>query len=181
MSRIGKAPVPVPEGVRVSMAGGEVRVSGPKGELGFSPPPEVEVTCSDRSIAVSPRSGTKRARQMWGMSRTRLRNLVHGVSVGYERVLDITGVGYRAQMDGESLKLALGFSHEVIFEPPTGIKIETPRPVEIRVSGIDAVAVGQAAANIRAYRPPEPYKGKGIALRGEQIYRKTPRKAQTGI
>ena len=181
MSRIGKAAVPVPEGVNVAIADGEVRVRGPKGELSFSPPPEVEVSCSNGAITVAPKSGTKRARQMWGMSRTRLNNLVIGVTRGFERVLNITGVGYRAQMEGTKLKLALGFSHDVFFEPPAGVSIECPRPVEIRVTGIDAVAVGQAAANIRAFRPPEPYKGKGVALRGEQIYRKSPRKAQSGI
>ena len=181
MSRVGKAPVTVPEGVSVAIADGKVRVRGPKGELTFAPPPEVEVSCADGAITVTPRGETKRARQMWGMSRTRLRNLVVGVTDGFERVLNITGVGYRAQMEGSTLKLALGYSHDVIFEPPAGVTIETPRPVEIRVTGMDAVVVGQTAANIRAFRPPEPYKGKGVALRGEHIYRKTPRKAQTGI
>ncbi len=180
MSRIGKVPVSIPEGVSVAIADGEVRVRGPRGELVFLPPPEVEVACSDGEITVAPRSGSKRARQMWGMSRARIGNIVTGVTQGFERVLNITGVGYRAQMDGSNLKLALGFSHDIVFEPPAGVTIETPRPIEIRVSGIDAVAVGQAAANIRAFRPPEPYKGKGVALRGEWIYRKTPRKAQSG-
>ena len=180
MSRVGKTPVPIPEGVSVELANGEVRVRGPRGELSFRPPPEVEVQSREGTLVVVPRSSSKRARQMWGMTRSRLRNLVIGVTEGFERVLDIVGVGYRAQMENGALRLALGFSHVVRFEPPAGIEIEVPRPVEIRIRGIDAVAVGQAAADIRAYRPPEPYKGKGVALRGEQIYRKTPRKAQSG-
>ncbi len=180
MSRVGKVPVPVPDGVAVAVDDGEVTVRGPKGELTFVAPPEVEVRFADGAISVAPRNKSKRARQMWGMSRSRLNNLVTGVTQGFERTLDISGVGYRAQMEGGSLKLALGFSHDVVFRPPEGVSVETPRPVEIRVSGIDAVAVGQAAADIRAYRPPEPYKGKGVALRGEYIYRKSPRKAQTG-
>ena len=180
MSRIGRNPVRIPEGVTVAVADGEVRVRGPGGELAFAPPPEVEVACTAESVTVTPRGQSKRARQMWGMTRTRLQNLITGVTAGFERVLDITGVGYRAQMDGDRLKLALGFSHDVWFQPPAGVVIETPRPVEIRLRGIDVEAVGQAAANIRAFRPPEPYKGKGVAYRGERIYRKTPRKAQAG-
>jgi len=180
MSRIGKVPVRIPENVSVAVEGRQVTVKGPKGELAFTAPPEVELEPSDGWIAVRPRSSTKRARQMWGMCRTRIGNMVKGVTQGYERVLNIAGVGYRAQMDGDTLKLALGYSHDVLFRVPEGIRIEIPRPVEIRVSGIDPVAVGQAAADIRAWRPPEPYKGKGIALQGEYVYRKVARKAQGG-
>lgn len=180
MSRIGKAPVAVPDSVKVKVDGLDVAVSGPKGELSFTAPPEVRVEFADGQLVVRPNGGDKRSRQMWGMTRTRLQNLVTGVTDGFERVLDITGVGFRAQMQGATLKLALGYSHEVTYAAPPGISIETPKPTEVKLSGADRQAVGQAAAEIRAFRRPEPYKGKGISYQGERIYRKVPRKVQAG-
>ncbi len=180
MSRIGRAPVMVPDGVRVTLAGNRIEVTGPKGTLGFDFPKEVEVLHAEGRIAIRARSETKRARQMWGMARTRIQNLVTGVTEGYERFLDLSGVGYRAQLDGPKLRLSLGLSHEVVYQAPEGVLVETPRPVEIRITGIDRQAVGQAAAVIRSYRPPEVYKDKGIKHRGEYVYRKAPRRAQSG-
>lgn len=181
MSRIGKLPVATPESVTVSLDGSAVRVKGPLGELKFQAPPEVELKVADGAITVSPRSQDKRSRQMWGMVRTRIQNMVTGVTDGFERWLELTGVGYRAAMQGDQLSLSLGLSHPVMFSPPPGVKIEVPSNSQIRVSGIDNAVVGQAAAEIRRFRPPEPYKGKGIAYRGEYIYRKSPRKAQAGV
>ncbi len=181
MSRVGKAPVQVPESVQVSLGDGKVEVSGPRGSLEFRYPEEVEVRFADGAITVAPLGRDKRAQQMWGTSRTRIQNIVTGVTEGFERYLNIAGVGYRARAENNSLKLTLGFSHEVIYAAPEGVTVETPRPTEVRVSGIDRHAVGQAAAEIRRFRPPEPYNGKGISYRGEQIYRKSPRKTQTGV
>lgn len=178
MSRIGKAPVVIPEGVDVTLDGQRIEVTGPKGTLGFAFPAEVTVVHAEGTLQVAPRNASKRARQMWGMVRTHLRNLVLGVTEGCERFLDLSGVGYRAQASGDQVRLSLGLSHEVVYRVPPGITIETPRPTEIRLTGIDRQAVGHAAAEIRRFRPPEPYKGKGIAHRGERIYRKTPRRAQ---
>ena len=176
MSRIGKKPVPVPAGVTATVTGQTVKVKGAKGELSFVVPDRVNVAMEDGAIAVQPRDETKQARAMWGMSRSQVANLVEGVSKGYEKKLEINGVGYRAAVAGKVLKLALGYSHEIDFEIPAGIAIVTPKPTEILVSGIDKQRVGQVAAEIRELRGPEPYKGKGIKYRGEFIFRKEGKK-----
>jgi large subunit ribosomal protein L6 len=176
MSRIGKKPVPVPAGVTATVTGQTVKVKGAKGELSFVVPDRVNVAMEDGAIAVQPRDETKQARAMWGMSRSQVANLVEGVSKGYEKKLEINGVGYRAAVAGKVLKLALGYSHEIDFEIPAGIAIVTPKPTEILVSGIDKQRVGQVAAEIRELRGPEPYKGKGIKYSGEFIFRKEGKK-----
>jgi len=176
MSRIGKKPVPVPAGVTATVTGQTVKVKGAKGELSFVVPDRVNVAMEDGAIAVQPCDETKQARAMWGMSRSQVANLVEGVSKGYEKKLEINGVGYRAAVAGKVLKLALGYSHEIDFEIPAGIAIVTPKPTEILVSGIDKQRVGQVAAEIRELRGPEPYKGKGIKYSGEFIFRKEGKK-----
>jgi large subunit ribosomal protein L6 len=176
MSRIGKKPVPVPAGVTATVTGQTVKVKGAKGELSFVVPDRVNVAMEDGAIAVQPRDETKQARAMWGMSRSQVANLVEGVSKGYEKKLEINGVGYRAAVAGKILKLALGYSHEIDFEIPAGIAIVTPKPTEILVSGIDKQRVGQVAAEIRELRGPEPYKGKGIKYSDEFIIRKEGKK-----
>lgn len=176
MSRIGKKPVAVPKEVTASVAGQTVKVKGPKGELSFVASDRVTISMKDGLVSVEPRDETKQARSEWGMSRTRIRNLITGVTKGYERRLEITGVGYRAAVAGQKLDLALGHSHEVKYSIPAGIKIETPKPTEIIISGIDAQKVGQVAAEIRAYRPPEPYKGKGVRYSDEYVHRKEGKK-----
>lgn len=176
MSRIGKKPVPVPAGVTATVTGQTVKVKGSKGELSFVVPDRVNVAMEDGAIAVQPRDETKQARAMWGMSRSQVANLVEGVSKGYEKKLEINGVGYRAAVAGKVLKLALGYSHEIDFEIPAGIAIVTPKPTEILVSGIDKQRVGQVAAEIRELRGPEPYKGKGIKYADEFIFRKEGKK-----
>ncbi len=176
MSRIGKKPVPVPAGVTATVTGQTVKVKGAKGELSFVVPDRVNVAMEDGAIAVQPRDETKQARAMWGMSRSQVANLVEGVSKGYEKKLEINGVGYRAAVAGKVLKLALGYSHEIDFEIPAGIAIVTPKPTEILVSGIDKQRVGQVAAEIRELRGPEPYKGKGIKYSDEFIFRKEGKK-----
>ena len=178
MSRIGKKPVPVPSGVTATVSGQTVKVKGPKGVLSFKATDDVTIAQEDGAIAVRPRGDSKRARQQWGMSRSMVENLVTGVTEGFKKELDITGVGYRANMQGNTLKLALGYSHDVNYEPPAGIKITTPsaRNDVIIVEGIDAQKVGQVAAEIRRWRKPEPYKGKGIKYRGEYIFRKEGKK-----
>ncbi len=176
MSRIGKKPVPVPKEVTASVTGQTVKMKGPKGELSFVASDRVTISMKDGVVKVEPRDETKQARSEWGMSRTRIRNLITGVTKGYERRLEITGVGYRAAVAGQKLDLALGYSHEVKYPIPAGIKIETPKPTEIVITGIDAQKVGQVAAEIRAYRPPEPYKGKGVRYANEYIHRKEGKK-----
>ena len=176
MSRIGKKPVAVPAGVTATVTGQTVKVKGAKGELSFVVPDRVNVAMEDGAIAVQPRDETKQARAMWGMSRSQVANLVEGVSKGYEKKLDINGVGYRAAVAGKVLKLALGYSHEIDFDIPAGITIVTPKPTEILVSGIDKQRVGQVAAEIRELRGPEPYKGKGIKYSDEFIFRKEGKK-----
>ncbi|MBU3731364.1 MAG: 50S ribosomal protein L6 [Beijerinckiaceae bacterium] len=176
MSRIGKKPVAVPAGVTATVTGQTVKVKGAKGELSFVVPDRVNVVMDNGAIAVQPRDETKQARAMWGMSRSQVANLVEGVSKGYEKKLEINGVGYRAAVAGKVLKLALGYSHEIDFDIPAGITIATPKPTEILVSGIDKQRVGQVAAEIRELRGPEPYKGKGIKYSDEFIFRKEGKK-----
>ena len=176
MSRIGKNPVEVPSGVTVEIKGQEVSAKGKLGQLAVTLADEVEVSNEDNLIWVKPRTETKRARQMWGTGRTQVQNLVTGVSEGFKKELLITGVGYRAQVQGKDLVLQLGFSHEVRFPVPEGLKIECPEQTQITISGADKQKVGQAAAEIRAYRPPEPYKGKGVKYSDEYILRKEGKK-----
>jgi large subunit ribosomal protein L6 len=176
MSRIGKKPVPVPSGVTANVEGQTVKMKGPKGALSFLVPDEVSVKLEDGKVKVDPRNETKRARSMWGTSRTMVANLVTGVTKGFERKLEITGVGYRAAVQGKNLQLALGYSHDVVFPIPEGIQIVTPKPTEITITGIDSQKVGQVAAEIRGFRPPEPYKGKGVKYAGEYIFRKEGKK-----
>jgi large subunit ribosomal protein L6 len=176
MSRIGKKPVAVPSGVTANVEGQTVKVKGPKGALSFLVPDEVAVKLEDGKVQVDPRNETKRARSMWGTSRTMVANLVTGVTKGFERKLEITGVGYRAAVQGKNLQLALGYSHDVVYPIPEGIQIATPKPTEITITGIDSQKVGQVAAEIRGFRPPEPYKGKGVKYAGEYIFRKEGKK-----
>ncbi|MFS8182185.1 50S ribosomal protein L6 [Pseudovibrio denitrificans] len=176
MSRIGKKPVPVPSGVTATINGQEVIVKGPKGELSFVVNDIVSVEMTDDGIRLDPRNQSKTARSMWGMSRTMVANLITGVTSGFEKQLAITGVGYRAQVQGKTLNLALGFSHDVKFDIPEGVEIKCPKPTEIVINGINKQQIGQVAANIREYRPPEPYKGKGIRYADEFIVRKEGKK-----
>jgi len=176
MSRIGKKAVPIPSGVTANVEGQTVKVKGPKGQLQVVLPDDVMVKLDNGEVKVDPRNETKRARSMWGTSRTLVNNLVTGVTKGYEKKLEITGVGYRAALQGKNLQIALGYSHDVVFAIPEGIAIATPKPTEIVISGIDKQKVGQVAAEIRAFRPPEPYKGKGVKYAGEYIFRKEGKK-----
>ena len=176
MSRIGKRPVPIPSGITANVEGQTVKLKGPKGALSTVVPDDVDVKLDDGRIKVDPRNDTKRARAQWGTSRTLIANLIAGVSKGFERRLEINGVGYRAAVQGKNLQLALGYSHDVVYPIPEGITIVTPRPVEIVISGADRQKVGQVAAEIREYRPPEPYKGKGIKYADERIFRKEGKK-----
>ena len=176
MSRIGKRAVAIPSGVTASVDGQTVKMKGPKGALEFVLPAEVTAKMEKGSIKVDPRNETKRARSMWGTSRTLVSNLVTGVTKGFEKKLEITGVGYRAAMQGKNLQLALGYSHDVVYAIPEGIQIAVPKPTEITITGSDIQRVGQVAAEIRAYRPPEPYKGKGVKYSDEFIFRKEGKK-----
>jgi large subunit ribosomal protein L6 len=159
MSRIGKKPVPVPAGVTANVAGQLVKIKGAKGELSFTVPDDVSVVMEDGAIAVQPRSQSKRARSLWGTSRARIANLVVGTTAGFEKKLEINGVGYKAAVNGKVLKLSLGYSHDIDYPVPEGVAITTPKPTEIVITGIDKQVVGQTAAEIRDYRGPEPYKG----------------------
>jgi large subunit ribosomal protein L6 len=176
MSRIGKKPVELPGGVSAAVSGQTVEVKGPKGTRAFTATDDVTLAVDDGAITVTPRGKSKRARQQWGMSRTQVANLVAGVTQGFKREMDITGVGYRAAAQGKVLKLTLGYSHDIDFPIPEGVTVTTPKPTEIIVEGIDQQVVGQVAANIREWRKPEPYKGKGIRYRGEFIFRKEGKK-----
>ncbi|MFN7056335.1 50S ribosomal protein L6 [Hyphomonas sp.] len=202
MSRIGKLAIPVPAGATVSVAGQTVKAKGPKGELEFVLPDVITPKFEDNSLSVTPREDLMKAandviesakakgkrpptlaealdpvaRTQWGTARARAANLVEGVTKGYSKTLELVGVGYRAQMQGTDLKLALGYSHDVIYKAPAGIKLEAPKPTEIIISGADKQAVGQVAAEIKKFRPPEPYKGKGIRLQGEYVRRKEGKK-----
>lgn len=176
MSRIGKKPVPVPAGITATVDGQKVTAKGPKGELFFVANDEIKLALEDNAISVTPVSDSKDARSKWGMSRTMIENILKGVKDGFERKLEINGVGYRASLQGKNLQLALGFSHDVVYEPPQGITIVVPKPTEIVISGINKQQVGQVAAEIREYRGPEPYKGKGVKYAEERIIRKEGKK-----
>jgi len=176
MSRIGKKAVAVPSGVTANIQGQTVNVKGPKGALSMVLPDEVTAKMDKAGIQVDPRNETKRARSQWGTSRTLIANLIAGVTKGFEQRLEITGVGFRAAVQGKNLQLQLGYSHDVVFPIPDGITIATPRPIEIIVTGLDRQKVGQVAAEIRDFRPPEPYKGKGVKYSGEYIFRKEGKK-----
>jgi large subunit ribosomal protein L6 len=176
MSRIGKKTVPVPAGVTASVNGQLVSVKGPKGELKVVLNDQVLAKMEQGGIKVDPKDKSKLARSSWGMSRTLVANLVTGVTVGYSKSLEISGVGYRAAINGKALQLNLGYSHDVTYEIPAGIEIKVPKPTEIVISGIDKQRVGQVAAEIREYRGPEPYKGKGVKYAGEYIFRKEGKK-----
>ena len=176
MSRIGKKPVAIPSGVTANIENGTLSVKGPKGTLSMGLSDEITYELGESQISVQPANDTKRARSFWGMQRTLVSNLVEGVTEGYTKVLNITGVGYRASAQGKKLKLQLGYSHDVDLEVPEGIDVKTPDQTTIEVSGIDKQKVGQFAAEIRRWRKPEPYKGKGIRYRGEFIFRKEGKK-----
>ncbi len=176
MSRIGKKPVDLPSGVSASLSGQTIEVKGPKGTLTFTATDDVTITIDENQVKVDPRGKSKRARQQWGMSRTMVANLIKGVTEGFKKELEIQGVGYRAQMQGNTLKLNLGYSHDVDYVAPEGVTITAPKQTEIVVEGADAQAVGEVAAQIRDWRRPEPYKGKGIRYKGEFIFRKEGKK-----
>ncbi|PVE23804.1 50S ribosomal protein L6 [Microvirga sp. KLBC 81] len=176
MSRVGKKPVPVPSGVTATVDGQMVKMKGSKGELSFLVPDEVSVALENGAVTVTPRDESKAARAKWGLSRAQVANLVQGVSNGFEKRLEINGVGYKAAVAGKVLKLSLGYSHDIDFEIPAGITITTPKPTEVIVAGIDKQKVGQTAAEIREYRGPEPYKGKGVKYADEFIFRKEGKK-----
>jgi large subunit ribosomal protein L6 len=177
MSRIGKKAVPVPKGVTADIDGHTVSVKGPKGHLSFVLNDLVLASkTEDGSIQIDPRDDSKPARASWGMSRTMVANLVKGVTSGFERRLEISGVGYKAAIQGKNLNLSLGYSHDVVYPIPDGIQIACPKPTEITISGIDAQRVGQVAAEIRKFRGPEPYKGKGVKYADETIVRKEGKK-----
>jgi large subunit ribosomal protein L6 len=179
MSRIGKKPVPVPSNVTATVSGQTVKVKGAKGELSFTMPEEIKVEKTDEGIEVTPRDDTKKARSMWGMSRTMVRNLIEGVTDGYTHTLEIHGVGFKAALKGKDvLTLSIGFSHDVVHTIPAGVEVKVGGPKQdvITVSGIDKQLVGQIASDIRASRKPEPYQGKGVRFKGEYIFRKEGKK-----
>jgi large subunit ribosomal protein L6 len=176
MSRIGKKPVTIPSGVTATVEGQTVKMKGPKGQLQFVVHDDVEVQLDKNVVKVIPRVESNRARAQYGTARAQIANLVAGVTKGFEKKLEITGVGYRAAMQGKNLQLALGYSHDVIFPIPEGIQVAVPKPTEITITGSDIQRVGQVAAEIRAYRPPEPYKGKGVKYVDEFIFRKEGKK-----
>lgn len=176
MSRIGKKPVPVPAGVTASVEGRTLSVKGPKGTLSLAMRDEISYAIEDGSISVQPANETKQARAFWGMQRTLVQNLITGVTDGFSKRLEITGVGYRAAAQGKKLKLQLGYSHDVDIDVPEGLTVATPDNTTIEISGADKQKVGQLAAEIRRWRKPEPYKGKGIKYAGEYIFRKEGKK-----
>jgi large subunit ribosomal protein L6 len=176
MSRTGKKPVTIPAGVTASLGDGLVSITGPKGSLTMPMVDEVTYSLEDGLLSIKPANETKRARAFWGMQRTLAQNLVTGVTVGFTKVLEITGVGYRANLQGKNLKLQLGYSHDVDMPVPEGLEVKTPDQTTVEISGMDRQMVGQFAAEIRRWRKPEPYKGKGIKYRGEYIFRKEGKK-----
>jgi large subunit ribosomal protein L6 len=176
MSRIGKKPVPVASGVTVTLSGQTVSVKGPKGQSSFTVPEEIVLSQGPDGLTFAPREDTQRARAMWGLSRTLVANMVEGVTSGFERNLELVGVGYRAAMKGRNLSLQLGFSHDVDLAPPEGVTFAVGKPTEIKITGTDKQVVGEMAATIRKIRPPEPYKGKGVRYAGEKVRRKEGKK-----
>ena len=176
MSRIGKKVIAIPAGVTLTLDGQHVTVKGPKGQLAWTVSEEIELKLEATELTLAPRSETTRARSMWGLSRTLVNNMVVGVSTGYEQTLELVGVGYRAAMKGQNLSMQLGFSHDVDIPAPAGITFAVPRPVEVKIAGIDKQLVGEMAARIRKIRPPEPYKGKGVRYAGEAVRRKEGKK-----
>jgi large subunit ribosomal protein L6 len=176
MSRIGKRAVAVPNGVQANVEGQKLKVKGPKGALELVLHDDVSAAVDKGVVSITPRAETKRARAMWGLSRSLVSNVVNGVTNGFERRLEINGVGYRAAVQGKNLQLALGYSHDVVYPIPEGIQIVAPKPTEIVITGIDKQKVGQVAAEIRAFRAPEPYKGKGVKYANEYIFRKEGKK-----
>lgn len=176
MSRIGRAPIEVPDGVQVSVADTNITVKGGLGELKIVQVPEIKVSISDGKILLEPMDQTKRSRQIWGLFRANMNNMIQGVSKGFTKKLEIQGVGYRAAVQGKQLKLDVGYSHSVLYDIPDGINIACERPTDIAVTGRDKQKVGQVAAEIRSFRKPEPYKGKGIRYVGEYVRRKEGKK-----
>ena len=176
MSRIGKNPITVPEAVTLTQTGQDITAKGPKGELSFTLPAAVTGSLKDGEFTVHTVEGSKNASAMWGMSRTMVANLIEGVTNGFKKELELRGVGYRAQAQGTKLTMQLGFSHDVVYEAPEGISIAAPKPTQIVVEGIDKQKVGQVAAEIRSYRKPEPYKGKGVRYVGEYVRQKEGKK-----
>ena len=176
MSRIGKRPVEAPKGVEFKVSGQTVEAKGPKGVRSFTATDDVDILLDDNTVTVKPRGSSKRARQQWGMTRTMIQNLATGVSEGFKKEMEITGVGYRAQVQGRTLKLSLGYSHDVDFQIPEGVDIACAKPTEIEITGTDQQLVGETAAKIREWRRPEPFKGKGIRYKGEYIFRKEGKK-----
>jgi large subunit ribosomal protein L6 len=176
MSRVGKNPVLIPQGVTCQINGQEVTIKGQKGELLAQTSKEVQITCEDNAILVRPRDDSKQARMLWGTWKNRIKNMVEGVSEGFTVRLEINGVGYRAAVEGNVLKLQLGYSHDILYPIPEGIQIKCEKPTAVAVSGVDRQQVGQIAAEIRSYRKPEPYKGKGVKYEGEHIVRKEGKK-----
>jgi len=180
VSRIGRKPIPIQKGVKVQLNDREVAVDGPKGRLTATVHPKLTVSMADGNIEVKRGSDAKEERALHGLWRALIQNMINGVSTGYSRKLELVGVGYRAEMKGKRLQLLLGFSHPILFVPPEGITVEAPTQTSIMISGIDKALVGQVAAKIRSFRPPEPYKGKGIKYEGEHIRRKAGKAAAAG-
>ncbi|MDO9335446.1 MAG: 50S ribosomal protein L6 [Caulobacter sp.] len=176
MSRIGKKPIAIPSGVTLTLDGQTVSVKGPKGQLSWTVIDDVVITHENGELTLAPRDDSQRARSMWGLSRTLVGNMVQGVTEGFERKLELVGVGYRAALKGDALSLQLGFSHDVEVAPPAGVTFVVPKQTEITISGIDKQAVGEIASKIRRLRPPEPYKGKGVRYAGEKVRRKEGKK-----
>ncbi|WP_269713705.1 50S ribosomal protein L6 [Caulobacter sp. NIBR2454] len=176
MSRIGKKAVSIPSGVTLTLSGQTVTVKGPKGQLSWTVSDDVEIKQEGNELSLTPRDDSKRARGMWGLSRTLVNNMVLGVTQGFEETLELVGVGYRAAMKGQALSMQLGFSHDVDIPAPNGITFAVPKQTEIKITGIDKQAVGEIAAKIRRIRPPEPYKGKGVRYAGEKVRRKEGKK-----
>ena len=176
MSKIGKKPVPVPKGITAGVEGTTFKVKGPKGELTLPLGDKVSAKVENDLVSVTSTGDSKQHKAAWGFTRAMVANLIRGVEKGYERKLEISGVGYRAQVQGKQLQIALGYSHDVVYAIPEGINIVTPKPTEIVVTGIDKQKVGQVAAEIRGFRPPEPYKGKGVKYADEHIFRKEGKK-----
>ena len=176
MSRIGKQPIELPNGVQAVITGQKIEIKGPRGSRSFTATDEVSLTLKNQVVTVDPKGLSKRARQQWGMSRTQVANLVTGVTEGFSKELEINGVGYRAAIQGNILKLSLGYSHDVDFKIPDNVKITCAKPTEIKIEGIDQQVVGEVAAKIRGWRKPEPYKGKGIRYKGEYIFAKEGKK-----